>query len=38
MQRRGISSRFGATVESFVRDRALALKAKEDFTDEAVGW
>jgi len=38
MQRRGRSPRFGATVESFVGERALALKAKEDFTGEAVGW
>ena len=38
MQRRGRSPRFGATVESFVGERALSLKAKEDFTGEAVGW
>lgn len=34
----GRSPRFGATVESFVGERALALKAKEDFTGKAVGW
>lgn len=38
MQRRGRSPRFGATVESFVGERALSLKAKDDFTGEAVGW
>lgn len=37
MQRRGGSPRFGTTVESFVGESALALKAKEDFTGEAVG-